>query len=315
MLTALAFLLAALAGFAAQRGSICAVAAVKDLVLKRDARRYAAFLECALWSLAAFGFLGTFGVRAGPAQDFPVTALAAAGGALFGVGAVINGACAFGSAARLARGDLSFLFMPLGFLAGAFALSHGLAAPAASAAPAFQSPIVATLLVFFVGVRIFGAADRVRSLRAAREHLAADSWAPAFAMAVIGVSSGALMALYAPWPYSSLLVEIAAGSETMDQAKKITLALMFVAGAGLAARTAGAFRVKAPGLRVSAEKFAGGAMMGAGAYLIPGGNDSLVLGALPNLFAYGLIAYAAMTAAIAAMVVVDARLKPAPRRA
>lgn len=314
MIAALAFVLAALAGFAAQRGSICAVAAVKDLVLRRDARRYAAFFECALWSLAVAGALGAFGLRTG-AADFPATGLAAAGGALFGAGAVINGACAFGSAARLARGDLSFLFMPAGFLAGAYALSHGVAAPAPAAAPALQSPIVATLLVLFVGWRVFGAADRVRSLKAARVHLISTSWNPAFAMAVIGVSSGALMTLYAPWPYSTLLVDIAAGGGAMDQAKKAALALIFVAGAGFAARTAGAFRVRAPGLRAGAEKFAGGALMGAGAYLVPGGNDSLVLGALPNLFAYGLIAYAAMSTAIAAIVLIEARLRPAPRRA
>lgn len=314
MIAALALVLAALAGFAAQRGTICAVAAVKDLVLRRDTRRYGAFFECALWSLAAAGALGLIGVRSG-ADAFPATWLAAAGGALFGAGAVINGACAFGSAARLARGDLSFLFMPAGFLAGAYALSHGVEAPAPSAAPALQSPVVATLLVLFVGWRLFGAADRVRSLKAARDHLAATSWDPVFAMAVIGASSGALMALYAPWPYSTLLIDIAAGSGIMDQAKKIALALMFVAGAGLAARTAGAFRVRAPGLRAAAEKFAGGALMGAGAYLVPGGNDSLVLGALPHLFLYGFIAYAAMTATIAAFVLVEARLTPAPRRA
>jgi uncharacterized membrane protein YedE/YeeE len=314
VVAALAFVLAALAGFAAQRGSICAVAAVKDLVLRRDARLYAAFFECAGWSLAAAGALGMVGVRSG-AVEFPATGLAAAGGALFGAGAVINGACAFGSAARLARGDLSFLFMPVGFLAGAYALSHGVPAPAPSAAPALQSPIVAALLVIFVGWRLYGAADGVRSLKALRDHLTAASWNPVFAMAVIGLSSGALMALYAPWPYSTLLVDIAAGNGTMDQAKKIALALMFLAGAGLAARSSGAFRVKGPGLRSAAEKFAGGVLMGAGGYLIPGGNDALVLGALPHFFLYGIVAYAAMTAMIAAFVLAEARLTPAPRRA
>jgi len=48
-------------------------------------------------------------------------------------------------------------------------------------------------------------------------------------------------------------------------------------------------------------------MMGAGSYLAPGGNDSMVLVGLPHLFLYAFIAYLSMSAAIAAVVLVEQR--------
>lgn len=314
MAASLALLLAVIAGFAAQRGSICAVAAVRDLILRRDAQRYLAFLEASLWMLATLGVLSLF-APAPVHADHAASALSAAGGALFGIGAVINGACAFGSAARLARGDLSFLFMPAGMIAGAHVVSLLLPAPAAVAHAPQHAPLLALALVFFVGWRVFGAIDSVRSGAALRAALLAAEWPPAAAMAAIGVSSALLAAVFAPWPYSTLLIEIAAGRQAMDIAKRALVALAFIAGAYLAARLAGAVRLAPPRLALSLQKFAGGALMGAGAYLVPGGNDALVLGALPNLFAYGFIAYATMTAAIAAAILIERRLTPAPRRA
>ncbi|HBK91435.1 MAG TPA: hypothetical protein DDZ68_07175 [Parvularcula sp.] len=295
-----AFLLAAGAGFAAQRGSICAVAAVFDLVVRRDARRYLALLEAALWSLAAAGFLSLFAGRPA-AFDYPAGALAAAGGALFGAGAAINGACAFGSAARLARGELAFLFMPAGMLTGAFLAAHALPAPAGTPAAAPASPFLAAFLVFFAGWRIFGAMDRIRTFAALRAALRAPRWRPSAAMAMVGVLSAILMAVYAPWPYSTLLVELGAGSAA-QAGERAAVALFFIAGAAAAARLAGDFRVAAPRPAEALQKFAGGALMGTGAYLVPGGNDAMVLRALPNLLAYGFIAYAAMTATIAAII-------------
>jgi len=302
MLVLFALTLAAFAGFAAQRGSICAVAAVNDLVLRRDVGRYLAIFEAALWSLATAGVLSFIALR--PAVgDHPATLLAAAGGALFGAGAAINGACAFGSAARLARGELDFLFMPAGMLAGAFVLAQMIAAPASATAPAPDSPLLAAALVFFVGWRVLGAADRVRSLTALRAMLAAPRWRPSAAMAAVGVSSTILMAVYAPWPYSTLLVDLGAGAAGPDAPGRSVVALFFVAGAALAAHLGGDFRLRPPRARGSLQKFAGGALMGAGAFVIPGGNDALVLHAMPNLLPYGVIAYAAMTAAIAVFAV------------
>lgn len=306
-----ALVLAAVAGFAAQRGSICSVAAVKDLVMRRKAQRYLAFFECAAWSLALLTAARALGVTPSSApHDYAAGFSSAFGGALFGVGAAINGACAFGTAARLGRGEVAFAAMPAGFLAGVMIVSRIAEAPLAStgAGDAAASTLVVTGLVFFVGYQLFRASDAVRGPRDALARLAAPEWRPSLAMAVIGVTSGLLMIFFAPWPYSRLLVDIGAHAASDHAALKIALAFAFVAGAAIGAHTRNAFGFIAPSRRDILEKAAGGALMGAGGFLVPGGNDSMVLVGLPHLFVYAVIAYLSMSLSIAALLHAEKRL-------
>lgn len=307
-----AVLFAALAGFAAQRGSVCAVAAVGDLVNRRNPRRFIAFFECALWSLALLAAASAVDVR--PAQappDYAPGLLAAAGGAVFGLGAAINGACAFGTVARLGRGELAFLAMPLGFMAGAAIVSQFFDGPRSFPDAGYSAlPQIAVWgIVFFVGSQLFRALDSVRSPAEALRRLKAPEWHPSFAMAAIGLSSALLMIAFAPWPYSAVLLEIGARAEVNQLGLRLLLAALFLIGAGLAARLAGTLKVVTPDKWDIAEKAFGGALMGAGAFLIPGGNDALVLTGLPHLFGYAAIAYAAMAIAIAAALIVRKRMK------
>jgi toxin CptA len=300
-----------LAGFAAQRGSICAVAAVKDLAARGKGQRYAAFFECAAWSLAIVTAAQWFGIApASSPSRYAASVAAAIGGALFGLGASVNGACMFGSAARLGRGEIAFAAMPVGFLGGVAILSRLTDAPAATPGitDAALPSIVILALVFFVGFQLFRASDAVQGPRDALARLAAAEWPPSLAMGVIGVSSALLMIFFAPWPYSRLLVDIGVQAMSDHLALKITLAFAFVGGAAIGAYTRRVTQFVRPTLRPVLEKAAGGAMMGAGSYLIPGGNDSLVLVGLPHLFAYALVAYLSMTLSIAALVYVEKRL-------
>lgn len=306
-----AVVFAALAGFAAQKGSICAVAAVGDIIGRGDPRRFLSFFECALWSLALLAAASSFGVRlAQAAPDFAPGLGAAAGGALFGLGAAINGACAFGTVARLGRGELAYLAMPLGFIAGAALASHSVAGPSTQTmiANGDYPAIVVTAMVFFVGFQFFRMTDAVRRPADALRLLRSPEWSPSFAMAAIGLSSAILMIAFAPWPYSAVLLEIGARAEIDDFALRAALALLFLFGASLAARLAGALRIVTPDKWAVIEKSVGGALMGAGAFLIPGGNDSLVLTGLPHLFGYAAIAYAAMMVAIAGALIVRKRM-------
>lgn len=301
MIILIAFALAGFAGFAAQRGSICVVAAMTDLVVRRSARRYLAFLEAGLWSLATAGALSFF-VDAAPVVSHSVTALVALGGVFFGLGACVNGACAFGSAARLARGEADFAFMPAGLVVGAATMARFAAEPASIPALAPSSPALTMFLVVFACWRLMGALDRLRSAPALRASLLAPRWSQSAAMAAVGVASAALMAVYAPWPYSNLLVDLARGEGVADGPRRALVVLMFLAGATAAARAAGDFRMRRPTLPGALRSFAGGTLMGAGSHLIPGGNDALVLHALPNFLAYGLVAYATMSLTIAIIV-------------
>lgn len=309
---AAAFLLAVIAGFAAQRGSICAVAAVRDLVIDRRWRRYVAFLECSAWSLLVLSLARVFGVTPSSSpQDYPPGLSSVIGGALFGAGALVNGACTFGSAARLGRGEVVFAAMPLGFVLGVMAANALAASPAGSANPAdfTSSSAVVALIVFFAGFQFFRIAAEVSGPRDAIRRLAAPEWRPSLSMGVIGVSSALLMIFFAPWPYSKLLVDIGTGAAGNHTALKIILAFAFIGGASIGAATRGALKFIMPTARALAEKAVAGMLMGAGSFLVPGGNDAMVLVGLPHFFAYAIIAYLSMSVTIAAIIMISARAR------
>ena len=83
-----------------------------------------------------------------------------AGDALFGVGAIVNRACTFGSVARLGSGDLAYFATPVGFLAGISRLHHWYAPVATSAAapllelPVWMVAMITLLPLFTVGFRV-----------------------------------------------------------------------------------------------------------------------------------------------------------------
>ena len=60
-------------------------------------------------------------------------------------------------------------------------------------------------------------------------------------------------------------------------------------------------------------RFAGGTIMGLGAALVPGGNDTLLLWAIPGLTIYGVLAYGSMLVAIGAGLALGARFGGATR--
>ena len=74
-------------------------------------------LALALIGLLAADALGLMRLNAWQAPIAWLPALA--GGALFGIGALSNGACAFGTVGRIASGEFSFLATILGFVLGA----------------------------------------------------------------------------------------------------------------------------------------------------------------------------------------------------
>lgn len=307
-----ALLLAVIAGFAAQRGSICAVVAVRDLVVNRRWRRYVAFFECSAWSLLALSLARAFGVTPGSMpQEYAAGLAAAFGGALFGAGAVVNGACTFGSAARLGRGEFAYAGMPAGFLLGVIAADRLAGPPAGS--PALSdittSGVVVMGLVFFAGFQFFRMTEAVKGPRDALARFKAPDWRPSLAMGVIGLASALLSIFFAPWPYSKLLTDIGTGAANESLGLKIALAFAFIGGASLGAATRGAFKVVAPTPRALAEKAGAGMLMGAGSFFVPGGNDALVLVGLPHLFGYAIIAYFSMSATIAAIILIAERAR------
>lgn len=300
----LAATLSFVAGFALHRGGICAVRAVHEVVEKGRWGRFFALVECAAWALIVLLLAEAAGYKAPAAWSGNGSILVAvAGGGLFGLGALANGACAFGSAGRLASGDVSFLLLIPGFVLGALAaLQLGVAVslqelPMSHVRGSALFMLVAALILFAVW-RISTAWRAAPTLGRGLGKLSAPRWPPGLAMAAIAFSNVGLMLIVVAWPYTTLLLDVSIG-RGMEVTLRIALALVFLAGAIVGAVSAGRFKLRGASISELGVRLGGGFVMGFGASLIPGGNDALVLLGLPLLQPTAIAAYAAMIAVIA----------------
>ena len=121
-------LLALLLGFAIQRGGTCTVAALEEVVQHHRWTRLRALLEASMWVLAGVILLRAFDRLPQLPLGYPLHWQAALGGVFLGLGALINGGCAFGVVARIGSGQWAWLATPPGFLLGYAAMLHWFAA-------------------------------------------------------------------------------------------------------------------------------------------------------------------------------------------
>ena len=75
--------------------------------------------------------------------------------------------------------------------------------------------------------------------------------------------------------------------------------MALLAGMVLSSKLRGGFAPRMQLAGVWRQRLAGGCCMGIGGALLPGGNDTLVLGVIPALSLHGLTAYAALLAGVA----------------
>jgi uncharacterized protein len=288
--------LAGLVGFAAAHGGICAVRAVEDLLEGRGGALFLAFLKCAVW-VAAITLPLAWAMVPGAhlALSYPLGWPAAAGGFLFGVGAALNGGCAFSTVSHLAAGDLGagFALLGLGFGFALHDAGIGPLLPTPEPRPSAFAHAGPWAVALLAAVWVWAAREAVRLTRpgpGARTDRA---------VAAIGLAGGTLYALHGSWVYTAGLSQSAAWATRVGPIPSALIPLLFLgvlAGAALAARMRGRFRLRRPTRLAVARGLGGGTLMGAGAALVPGGNDALVLHALPALAPHAALAYAALTA-------------------
>lgn len=296
-------------GYAAQRGSLCVISGIETLLEGRSARVFLSFLRCSVWVIAVT--LPLAWVIDGNQLDRLALPMAQtlAGGLMFGVGAAINGGCSFGTLIRLGGGDASFIATLAGL---GFGILIEMRAPGWNPAQTIVGPSpleradVIGVAVLLAAVAF--CAREVLLFRRRKRH--ATLWPPERAALLMGAAGGILYALNGSWAYT---VAIERGLSDMRQSgiPNFDLALIFLAcvgGAGMAARTQGtfAFRLR---LRDVAKRLLGGTVMGVAATMIPGGNDVLILPALPALSPHAPVAYAALVVGAAVALGLSARLR------
>ena len=309
---------AGLMGFAIQRGATCTVAAVDECLTRRRANRLTAMVEASLWVAGGLVVVQACGLSMPMPAAYEASTLTLVGSALLGVGALVNGACVFGTIARFGSGEWVYAASPIGFYAGCLTVDR-LFAPAphrlADPSPVLHAPgalalACALLMVVRLAAGALGSPRVNRSsttpLAAARAMLRSiDS--PHVATTAIGITFLITFLLAGAWGYTDALADVARDMPH-DLASRIVLLAALLAGACVGGVRGERFRNTPITVSRSLQCFCGGLLMGWGSLLIPGSNDGLILVGMPLLRPYAWIAFATMCVAIAASMVLRDRI-------
>lgn len=308
VLLVIIFALIFTAGYATQRGSVCAVAAIHQIVSEHRSSQLLGLLFCAASALAAMVMAGLVGIEViNRHQDLPIGLTTIAGGMVFALGAHINGKCAFGTVAALGAGDLAYAATIMGFLVGVGVMFAGgvthpwdLVGRVSSPLLALNAAVAAALAL----VLVFGLATVLwhRGGRTTRP----GGWSSLKAMAVIGLVNATLLMLAQDWPYTRLLIDLV-GAHAEAIPRRTVMTAIFVLGSVAGALAAGHFtwQFGAPSrwLRTTL----GGFVMGMGAVLIPGGNDAMLMVGVPLLLPNLTVAYLVTIGTLYALAVLSGR--------
>lgn len=301
-------LLAAIMGFAIQRGATCTVAAVDEFVTRRRANRLLSMIEASLWVTGGLLIAQVLHVLPQMPSGYALNGLTIVGAILLGVGAYINGACVFGAIARLGSGEWAYAVTPMGFYVGCLTVGPLFSpstperlrdSPVLQASMWLAAPFVALMVFRILRPLVAGRFDApqtppVRTPGAVTRRI----WSPHTATAVIGITFFLMLLLVGAWAYTDVLADLAHGMAGSLAARSILLVALF-AGALVGGYTAGRFHSTRIGAAQLAKCFAGGVLMAWGSLLIPGSNDGLILIGLPLLRPYAWVAFLTMCVSIA----------------
>ena len=305
--------LAGLVGYFANRASMCTVKAVAEILTTRRAYMLGSFVKTIAWVIGITAWISWSRASAPlAAQTYALVWSGLLCGILFGIGAVFNGGCAISTLTRLGNGNLGMAATLAGIAAGMglYALSsvriEGLlrtpAEPLLSLSDrtATVLGIIVTLWMLWESVRLI----RTTRHMAWRERWLAPQLRLSTAAAVIGVSNGILYAFLGTWSYTHTLrrsitelttpVSAAVPSMVLLWGLFAALSLGVLAASVFSGRFSLSWRPRSAWLGY----FAGGLLMGLGAALVPGGNDVLLLNAIPGMSPHALPAFVAMLVGI-----------------
>lgn len=315
VINALALLLVACVGFAAHRASLCTVKAVAEVLNARTGFMLASFGKAVLWAALVYGALLL--LLPTPAAGFMPyePRLLLAGAFLFGVGAAINGGCSMSTLQRLADGELRMLAALLAFCAGALVwsmvypmwhLARGAREPVAWQTLSHGRYLLLLVLALW-GVRevCYLWRTRPRGITWWRLPLA-EAYRLSTAAAVLGVIGGLLYGVKGAWSYTNYLRTQIDSAYHGNAGPPLLHAWLFTAlfaGMLVSALQRHSWHLRGASLHALLPHACGGLLMGIGAAMVPGGNDTLMLVGLPTLSLWALAAYAALLLGIAVTLV------------
>jgi uncharacterized protein len=274
-------------GFALNHGSICTVIATRELVSEKRPARLIAIIECAVWATLVYVVLETSPMM--QAGWSPIGYLVPAA-FLFGLGTYVNGACVFGSVGHFGNGEIDFGFAFLAIFAVFYieSLFNLLPdQPPISASPPLGAVLLALALLAILMLRLgvsFRSESNFRRLT--------------LSMGVIGITFTNL-AVFAP----GFSITASVGSIVSIPVAGAVIAVCMFGGSLVSARLRKRrFLLKWPTFEAIFRRTLGGVLMGLGALLIPGGNDTLLMVGFPMGAWQAVLAYILFVVTLAALI-------------
>ena len=293
-------MLALCLGIVLERSSMCTVANIERLIVKRQVRGLLGLGIAVSWSGVVLLGLAVVSPDVQLPSEYSLSSFLFVGAVLIGIGSAVNGGCFVGSVVRAGSGDLNFLATLIGIGAG-MRLLEGWLQPQDTVAAFIEPSGRAIAWSMFLLIGTGALIDVVRR----RQHQSLTwrgRWPRAFTLSAAGVLAGLMFARNPNWTYSVAIEQLShASTQAIDTAMLAAPTALF-AGAVLGSRLSGRFELQRPTLKPALRCMAGGALMGAGATMVPGGNDTLLLWSIPGMTVYGVVAYVVMTVTIAAAV-------------
>lgn len=286
-------------GFLTRWANICIVHAGERWLVHRRADVLLDFASCAAFSgllLVPLAWTMPGWMQLSPVA-WPTLPLFA-GALLFGLGASVNGACAFGTVARIGAGDFALLFSLPGYALG-LVLGRGLGATRPTP---WNSPVAhfdTVGLGWWLLLALLASLE-VRAMRTAPPGRRRRDRLMLIAMSLCG---GLLFAMVRNSIYGRAVepgVRWLARIPGMYEWSGLTLLLAVLGGATVAGVIRSEWRWRPPQPLRSLQSLAGGTLMGCGAALIPGGNDFLVLWGAPSAAPDAMVALPAMVTGVLA---------------
>jgi len=285
-----------LMGFANQRGPICTVGAIREIVTEHRFVRFAALMEAALWVGGGLVVLDGLGLLPRVPHGYRMGAATVAGGAVFGLGSFINGTCAIGTIARIGARHWSYLATLVGFALGSMVMGWQVAPEQLddrSVVLMASAWLMSTCIVLLVARLLMHG----QSIWRASVQPMPSVWSPYVATTVMGLSFLVVLVTVGSWSYTDTLAALVRGT-AFDWALSLLLFTALFVGALIGGWTTDMSGSGLPKGAPAWRCLIGGILMGAGAALVPGGNDSLLLVGMPLLLPYAWIAFASMSVTI-----------------
>ncbi len=277
----ISLLLAFLIGWVSQRMGMCLVNAI-GLLLKRRPTLFVSLVSCGLFGLLLAPFYALSGVSQ-PLFIPDVGYLSLVGGGLlFGLASVLNDGCSVGTLTKLASGNLNKVFTIFGWVLGIVLWHHLNMLPEHRA---LQMPMITSrhywlvigivLLILLFLIRVHG-----------DKHLVLSSL-------LLGALTSALYTFEPLWTPSVFFYDLSqlirGSGDTSLTTPRVTVFAMLMLGMLCYTLHRRTFNYQRFAATTAARHLLAGVLMGTGASMMLGGNDSQILLVFPTLTWVGAV--------------------------